>query len=102
MPAWRVCQTLPCQVWPSGGVKSGLLSVFFVAPHASDDAVGEMAFVGSSGFASGLAFAGFSGEIGGGVGLEPPEPEPEPSPLSSLRQPDETPARSAARWFFAQ
>ncbi len=42
----------------SGSVKSGLLSVFFVAPHASDDAVGEMAFVGSSGFAAGFAFAG--------------------------------------------
>ena len=43
---------------------SGLLSVFFVAPHSADDAVGEVAFVGSSGFAWGLALAGFAGEAG--------------------------------------
>lgn len=47
----------------------GLLSVFFVSPHAADDAVGEVAFVGSAGFASGLAFAGLAGEVGGGFWL---------------------------------
>ena len=47
----------------------GLLSGGFVAPHAADDAVGEVSFVGSSGFASGLAFGGLAGEVGGGVGL---------------------------------
>ena len=47
----------------------GLLSGDFVAPHAADDAVGELAFVGSSGFASGLAFGGFAGEVGGRVAL---------------------------------
>ena len=31
-----------------------LLSGGFVAPHSADDAVGELAFVGSSGFASGF------------------------------------------------
>ena len=62
------CQTLPCQVMWSGGLFGGVLSVLFVAPHASDDAVGEVAFVDSSGFAAGLAFGGFSGEVGGGVG----------------------------------
>ena len=36
----------------------------FVAPHSADDSVGEVAFVGSSGFASGLAFAAFLGEVG--------------------------------------
>ena len=47
----------------------GLLSGDFLAPHSADDAVGELAFVGSSGFASGLAFGGFAGEVGGRVGL---------------------------------
>ena len=53
----------------SSGEREGLLSGGFVAPHSADDAVGELAFVGSSGFASGLAFAGFSGEVGDGFGL---------------------------------
>ena len=53
----------------SSGERGGLLSGGFVAPHSADDAVGELAFVGSSGFASGLAFGGFSGEVGGVVGL---------------------------------
>ena len=47
----------------------GLLSGGFVAPHAADDAVGEVSFVGSSGFASGLAFGGLAGEVGGRFGL---------------------------------
>jgi len=47
----------------------GLLSGGFVAPHSADDAVGEVAFVGSPGFASGLAFAGFAGQVGGRLGL---------------------------------
>ena len=37
----------------------------FVAPHSADFSVGEVAFVGSSG----LVFAGFTGEVGGCVGL---------------------------------
>ena len=53
----------------SSGEREWLVSVLFVAPHSSDDTVGELAFVGSSGFASGLAFAGFAGEVGGGIGL---------------------------------
>ena len=47
----------------------GLLSGGFVAPHSADDPIGEVAFVGSPGFASGLAFAGFAGEVGGRLGL---------------------------------
>ena len=46
-----------------------LVSGLFVAPHSADDAVGELAFVGSSGVASGFAFAGFAGEAGDGFGL---------------------------------
>ena len=52
----------------SGECESGV-SGGFVAPHSADDAVGELAFVGSSGFASGLAFGGFAGEVGSGFGL---------------------------------
>ena len=40
----------------------------FGASHSADYSVGEVAFAGSSGFASGLAFAGFSGEVGGCLG----------------------------------
>ena len=51
---------------PDAALSSGecewLVSCLFVAPHSSGDAVGELVFVGSSGFASGLAFAGFLGE----------------------------------------
>ena len=53
----------------SSGECVGLFSGLFVAPHSADDSVGEVAFVGSSGFASGFAFAGFSGEVGGCLGL---------------------------------
>ncbi len=53
----------------SSGECEGLISGLFVAPHSSDDAVGELAFVGSSGFASGLAFGGFFGEVGNRLGL---------------------------------
>ena len=53
----------------SSGEREGLVSGGFVAPHSADDAVGELAFVGSSGFASGFAFAGFAGEVGGRFGL---------------------------------
>ena len=44
---------------------SGLL----VSPHAADDAVGEVAFVGSSGFSSGLSLGGFLFEVEAGSGL---------------------------------
>ncbi len=47
----------------------GLFSGGFVAPHSADDAVGELSFVGSAGFTSGLAFCGFAGEVGGCFGL---------------------------------
>ncbi|WP_419839680.1 hypothetical protein [Candidatus Poriferisodalis sp.] len=53
----------------SSGEREWLFSGGFVAPHSADDAVGELAFVGSSGFASGFAFAGFFGEVGDGLGL---------------------------------
>jgi hypothetical protein len=46
-------------------VSSGTL----VSPHAADDAVGEVAFVGAPGFSTGLAFGGFAGEVGTGVRL---------------------------------
>lgn len=36
----------------------------FVVPHASDDAIGEVSFVGSAGFAAGLAFAEFAVDVG--------------------------------------
>ena len=36
-----------------------MFSGLFVAPHSADDSVGEVAFVGSSGFSSGFAFAGY-------------------------------------------
>ena len=55
-------------VWSGGGCEVRFSGVF-VSPHSADDAVGEVAFVGSAGFASGLAFAGLAGEVGGGVGL---------------------------------
>ena len=53
----------------SSGECVGLFSGLFVAPHSAYDSVGEVAFVGSSGFSSGFAFAGFAGEVGGCVGL---------------------------------
>jgi hypothetical protein len=34
----------------------------FVAPHASDDAVGEVAFVGAPGFPAGLALRGLASQ----------------------------------------
>ncbi len=49
----------------SSGERERLFSGLFVAPHSADDSVGEVAFVGSSGF----SFAGFSGEVGGCLGL---------------------------------
>ena len=54
----------------SSGEREGLSSGGFVSPHAADDAVGEVSFVGSSGFASGLAFGGLAGEVGGRFGLD--------------------------------
>lgn len=53
----------------SSGERKWLLSGVFVAPHSADDSVGELSFVGSSGFSSGLALCGFAGEVRGGVGL---------------------------------
>ena len=53
----------------SSGEREGLSSGGFVSPHAADDAVGEVSFVGSSGFASGLAFGGLAGEVSGRFGL---------------------------------
>ena len=53
----------------SSGECVGVLSGGFVAPHSADDPVGEVAFVCAAGFASGLAFGGFAGEVGGRVGL---------------------------------
>ncbi|MCP4964572.1 MAG: hypothetical protein GY926_05005, partial [bacterium] len=41
----------------SSGGRGGRCSGFFVFPHSADDAVGEMAFVGSSGFAAGFALS---------------------------------------------
>ena len=49
----------------SSGEVLGLFSGGFVSPLSADDLVGEVAFVGASGFASGLAFCGFAGEVGG-------------------------------------
>ncbi|WP_419837097.1 hypothetical protein [Candidatus Poriferisodalis sp.] len=48
----------------SSDERVGLVSGGFVAPHSSDDAVGELPFAGSSGFVSGLALAGLAGEAG--------------------------------------
>jgi hypothetical protein len=45
----------------------GLSAVDFVFPHASDDAVGEVSFVGSSCFSPGLAFAEFAFDERAGV-----------------------------------
>ena len=53
----------------SSGECEWLFSGLFVAPHSAYDAVGEVAFVGSAGFSSGLAFCGFAGEVGGCLGL---------------------------------
>ena len=53
----------------SSGECLGLFSGVFVAPHSADDSVGELSFVGSSGLASGFAFGGFSGKVGGWLGL---------------------------------
>ena len=53
----------------SSGERLGLLSAAFVAPHSADDSVGEVAFVGSAGFASGCALGCFAGEVGGCFGL---------------------------------
>jgi hypothetical protein len=39
-----------------------LPAVMFVSPRSADDSVGEVAFVGSSCFESGLAFGGLAGE----------------------------------------
>jgi hypothetical protein len=39
----------------------------FVSPHAADDSVGEVTFVGSAGFATGLAFGGLAVQIRAGV-----------------------------------
>jgi hypothetical protein len=41
----------------------------FVAPHAPDDAVRELAFVRTSDFSAGLAFCGFAREIAARVGM---------------------------------
>ncbi|MPZ54245.1 MAG: hypothetical protein GEU79_16195 [Acidimicrobiia bacterium] len=35
----------------------------FVSPHSSDDTVGELAFVGASGFSAGLAFGFLAGQV---------------------------------------
>jgi len=40
----------------------------FVFPHASDDPIGEVSFVGPSGFATGLAFTEFSLDVGRRIG----------------------------------
>ena len=40
----------------SGGGREVRFSGLFVSPHSADDAVGEVSFVGSAGFASCLAF----------------------------------------------
>ncbi|MDE0115225.1 MAG: hypothetical protein OXT07_01185 [bacterium] len=53
----------------SSGEREWLLSGVFVAPHSADDSVGELSFVGSSGFVSGFALCGVAGEVGGRVGL---------------------------------
>jgi hypothetical protein len=50
-------------------LSSGLLrllveALLFVVPHASDDAVGEVSFVGASCFSSGFAFADFAVDVG--------------------------------------
>ena len=49
----------------SSGECERLFSGLFVASHSAYDSVGEVAFVGSSGFSSGFAFCGFAGEVGG-------------------------------------
>jgi DNA-binding MarR family transcriptional regulator len=41
----------------------------FVLPHAANDAVGEMAFVGASDFSSGLAVGGFAGKVAARRGM---------------------------------
>ena len=43
----------------------------FVVPHAAGDSVGEVAFVGSSGFSGGFAFGAFPGDVDLGVGVVP-------------------------------
>ena len=58
------CPTLPCQ---AASVRVSVAASCFVFPHASDDAVGEVALVGSAGFASGLAFAELAVDVGAGV-----------------------------------
>ena len=45
--------------------------MFFVFPHSSDDAVGEVAFVASAGFSFGFSFAGFALEVCNGLWLVP-------------------------------
>jgi len=52
----------------SGGRERRAAGVF-VAPHAADDAVGEVAFVRAAGFSSGLALGGFAGQIRLRVGV---------------------------------
>ena len=54
---------LLCQVRRSGGLrKRGRVAAVVVVPHASYDLVGELAFVGSSGFSGCLALAAFAGD----------------------------------------
>lgn len=51
----------------SSGGRCGAVSSSFVFPHSADDAVGEVAFVGSSGLSPGLAFPGLAIEECSGV-----------------------------------
>ena len=43
------------------------LAACFIFPHASDDSVGEVAFVGSARFAPGLAFGDFAVDAAAGL-----------------------------------
>ena len=72
MAAWAAAKglTVPLSEAPlSSGECVSVLSGGFVSPHSADDSVGEVAFVGSSCFASCFALAGFAGEVGGCLGL---------------------------------
>jgi hypothetical protein len=50
----------------SGNLMGLVEALFFVLPHASNDAVGEVSFVGAACFSSGFAFIDFAVDVDAG------------------------------------